>query len=38
MVVPEEGQSEEVKLAGVQLVPALSVQVAGGVYQTVEEG
>jgi hypothetical protein len=38
MVVPEEGQSEEEKSAWVQLVPALSVQVARGVYQTVEEG
>lgn len=32
------GQSEEEKSAWVQLVPALSVQVARGVYQTVEEG
>ncbi len=38
MVVPEEGQSEEEKSAWVQLVPALSVQVARGVYKTVEEG
>lgn len=29
MVMPEDGLSEEVKSAWVQLVPALSVQVAG---------
>lgn len=38
MVAPEEGQSEEEKSAWVQLVPALSVQVAGGAREEKREG